>query len=208
MNLRCRKPRPLTREDKTFRDDRLFIIATEDTFAPERYFQIFKNPRIKVRVLATPRDSGLSAPEHVIKRLDEFVTEYELMEDDERWLMLDTDHWLEPKHIPNFVRVCTEAMQKGYQLAHSNPCFEYWLLLHITDMDPAKQLRRCKEVKQLRENLHKQNNTLTTDAEKFTMDDAAAAIQRAEKLDTPPSDRWPQQNGSHVYKVVKKLLSK
>ena len=64
MNLRCKKPRPLIREEKTYRDDRLFVIATEDTYAPDQYFRVFRNPRIKVRVL--PTEGGLSAPGHVM----------------------------------------------------------------------------------------------------------------------------------------------
>ena len=35
------------------------------------------------------------------------------MEEDELWLMLDTDHWVEPNHIANFNDVCARATQKG-----------------------------------------------------------------------------------------------
>ncbi len=65
MNLCHKKPRPLTREEQTFRDDRLFVIATEDTYAPERYFRLLSNPRVHVQVL--PTECGLSAPEHVLR---------------------------------------------------------------------------------------------------------------------------------------------
>ena len=60
MNLRHKKPRPLERKDKeTLRDARLFVIATEDTYAPDRYFHIFTNPHFQVKVLSTK--GGLSA---------------------------------------------------------------------------------------------------------------------------------------------------
>lgn len=68
MTLRCKKHRPLTREEKPFRDARLFIIATEDRYAPQEYFRLFKNPRVKVQVL--PTEDTRSAPDHVLKRLD------------------------------------------------------------------------------------------------------------------------------------------
>jgi len=204
MNLRRRKPRPLAREDKTFRDDRLFVIATEDTLAPDHYFRIFRNPRIKVRVL--PTEAGLSAPEHVLDRLDGFAKEFELMQEDELWLMLDTDHWAEPNHIANFNRVCAEATRKGYHLAHSNPCFEIWLLLHVTDLAAADQFKNCAEVVQrLREALGEYSKR-TIDPARFSPDTAALAVARAEKLDAASDDRWPQRTGSHVYRVVKKLL--
>ncbi len=200
MNLRSKRPRPLTREEGFPRDARLFAIATEDTHAPKRYFRIFRNPRIKVEVLET--EGGLSSPEHVLQRLDEFRGEYDLKEDDELWLMFDIDHWTEANHIPNFIEVCTQAVQKGFGLAHSNPCFEVWLLLHVADLDASQQFKRCQEVKNLLAGCDKGG----FDVSRLTLAAVADAVARADKLDTSPGDRWPQKNGSHVYRIVKKLL--
>jgi len=204
MNLRCKRPRPLAREEKTYRDDRLFVIATEDTYAPDRYFGIFKNPRIKVRVL--PTEGGRSAPAHVLDRLEEFAQEFQTMEDDELWLMLDTDHWVEPNHIANFDKVCAEAIRKGYYLAHSNPCFEIWLLLHVTDLDPGDQFIRCNEVVQRLKSILGEYGQGTIGPERFPLEAVAVAVDRAERLDKAPDDRWPPKTGSHVYKLAKKVL--
>lgn len=204
MNLRCRKPRPLTREEKTHRDDRLFVIATEDTHAPDQYFRIFKNSRIKPRVL--PTGDGRSAPEYVLDRLDAFAREFELTEEDELWLMLDTDHWVKPDHIANLINVCTQATQKRYNLAHSNPCFEVWLLLHVMDLDESHQFQSYEDMTPyLKEKLGGYSKR-RIDPEQFSLDKVAAAIERAEKLDKSPQDRWPQKTGTHVYRVVKKLF--
>lgn len=180
MNLRCKKPRPLAREE------------------------LFRNPRIRIRVL--PTQAGLSSPEHVLRRLDEFRKEFELMEEDELWLMLDTDHWVEPNHIANFNDVCTQAAQKGFQLAHSNPCFEIWLLLHVTDLRAGDNFERCGEVVERLKDVLGEYSKRSVDPSRFSKDSIAVAIGRAESLDTSPVDRWPQKNGSHVYKLVKKLL--
>ena len=204
MNLPHKKPRPLGREDGTLRDANLIVIATEDTHAPEAYFDIFGSPRIKVRVL--PTGGGLSAPGHVMKRLDQFAREFDLAEDDELWLMLDTDHWIEPGHVRNFVRVCAEAVQKGYHLAHSNPCFEIWLLLHVADVAPGEQLQRCAEVEQQLRDVLGGYNKRSLDPARCSLAAADDAVRRAEALDQPPGQRWPQKTGSHVYKLVKKLL--
>jgi hypothetical protein len=204
MTLRCKKPRPLTREERPLRDARLFIIATEDTYAPERYFGLFKNPRIKVNVL--PTEEGRSAPEHVLDRLDAFRKQYELLAEDEFWLMLDTDHWIEPSHVSNFDRVCGEAVQKGYQLANSNPCFEVWILLHVFPLDAGTQFVRCGEVVARLRELLGEYSKRTLDARHFTPDSMREAVMRAEMLARNPTDRWPQTTGSHVYKVVRKLL--
>lgn len=204
MKLRCKKARPLTREESTYRDDRLFIIATEDTHAPKQYFEIFQNPRIKVNIL--PTEGGLSAPEHVFERLDDFMREYQTMEEDEFWLMLDTDHWVEPNHIAGFNRVCIEATQKGFRLAHSNPCFEVWLLLHVTDLDASEQFRRCQDVVQRLKDTLGGYTKRSIDRDRFSPETAAVAVARAEKLDDSPGDRWPQKTGTHVYRVVKQML--
>ena len=158
MSLQCKKPRPLAREEKTYRDDRLFVIATEDTYAPDQYFGLFGKTRIHVEILRT--EDGLSSPEAVLQRLNDYNIEYQLDENDELWLMLDADHWTEPNHISNLNRVCTEAKQKGFFLAHSNPCFEIWLLLHHTDINQEEPFENCKDVEsRLREILGSYNKT-------------------------------------------------
>ncbi len=204
MSLRCKRARPLTREEKTYRDDRLFVIATEDTHAPDQYFRVFRNPRIKVRVL--PTETGLSAPAHVFQRLEDFHEEYDLQDDDEFWLMLDTDHWVEPNHIANFNEVCTQAIQKGFHLAHSNPCFEIWLLLHVADLNASEQFDRCQDVVRRLKDILGSYSKRSIDGERFSLETVDLAVARAEKLDDPPDDRWPQKTGSHVYRVVKELL--
>jgi hypothetical protein len=195
-----KKPRPLVREEMTYRDDRLFVIATEDTYAPKRYFEessIFQNSRIKVRVL--PTEDGLSAPEHVHGRLKSFRKEYELQEDDVLWLMLDVDHWADPNHISNFDKVCTEAGHLKFQLAHSNPCFEVWLLLHLMDLTSNDQFAKCADVAyRLKDALGTYSGT-RLDLSRFNRENAATAVERAEKLDKSPNDRWPQKTGTHVY---------
>ncbi len=52
--LTQRKPRPLARDGKGFRDDRLFIVACDDTYAPKQYFAFFKFTRLHVHVINVP----------------------------------------------------------------------------------------------------------------------------------------------------------
>ncbi len=204
MTIKGRKPRPLTREEHPLRDARLFVIATEDKYAPREYFRLFKNPRIKVHIL--PTEDNRSSPEHVLMRLDQFRDRYETDKEDEFWLMLDTDHWIEPNHIANFNRVCTEALQKQYQLANSNPCFEIWLLLHVFPLDAGVQFKCADDVvKQLRAVLGSYSKR-TIDAQHFPMESIREAVERAKNGDPNPNDRWPQSTGTQVYKVVEKLI--
>jgi hypothetical protein len=71
------------------RDDRLFIVACDDTYAPKQYFDFFRITRIQIHVV--PTEDGTSAAEHVLGRLQGIDHD----DDDELWLPLDTDPtWL------------------------------------------------------------------------------------------------------------------
>jgi hypothetical protein len=110
------------------RDAKLFIIATEGAKTEKRYFEFFQDSRIKIEVLPTGSAND-SAPQHVIERLNEYSEQYDLGEEDSLWLVLDVDRW-GPK---NLSIVCRQATQKKYRLAISNPCFEVWLCLHLSE---------------------------------------------------------------------------
>jgi hypothetical protein len=182
----------------------LIVIATEDTYAPEQYFGIFKGNGRQVKVLRT--DDCRSSPEAVHQRLKDFRRQHELLDDDELWLMLDTDHWTQPNHVANYVAVCTEAIQNGFQLANNNPCFEVWLLLHHDDLNASEQLSCASQVEDRLRQVLGAYNKRKLDLTKFTLDGAKIAADRAERLDAASDDRWPQTTGSHVYRIVKRLF--
>jgi hypothetical protein len=188
------------------------VIATEDTYAPKQYFEessIFKNPRIYVPAL--PSKGGRSAPEYVLDRLKEYRDETrrknELLDEDEFWFVLDTDHWTQPNHIDNFTKVCREGSEQGIGLAHSNPCFEVWLLLHFEDVDAVGQFRASKDVEERLRSVLGQYNKKRLDLSRFDRKSAETAVERAETLDNSSADRWPQRTGTHIYRLVKRLLA-
>jgi hypothetical protein len=211
MRLIHKRSRLLNRPDLQ-RDASLIVIATEDTYASQQYFEestIFRNPR--VHVLALPTEDHRSAPEHVLNRLKDYHDKMEqnngLQDDDEFWLMLDTDHWTQSSHVANFKQVCGEALTCGFQLAHSNPSFEVWLLLHFIELDASEQFPNSGKVEVRPKKILGGYNKNRLDLSRFDREKAATAAARAEKLDNASTDRWPQQTGSHVYRLVKRLLA-
>ncbi|MCK7578732.1 MAG: RloB family protein [Chromatiales bacterium] len=82
--------------------------------------------RIQVHVVQT--EAGTSSARHVIERLLEFKHNCE--EDDELWMLLDTDHYIRKEHIRSFIAAIKKARKNGIKVALSKPCFEMWLLLH------------------------------------------------------------------------------
>ncbi len=117
--------------------------------------------------------------------------------------MLDTDHWAEPNHIQNYREVNQEALQRGYHLAHSNPCFEVWLLLHKEDIEAPMQ--RCSEAEKRLKAVLKGYNKAKPDMSTYSMSDVDDAVRRGEDSDPSPNERWPQSTGTHVYRLVRVL---
>ena len=179
------------------RDAKLFIVATEGKETEKQYFRIFNNSRIKVEILATTED-GKSSPEYVLEHLDIFKERYDLDEDDMLWLVSDVDRWGAKK----LSSVCSQARQKGYNLAISNPCFEVWLTLHFEDIN--NQDRTCDNFKaRLRTILGSYNGSnLDISAYKQNIENA---VNRAKNLHQISQQDWPPTLGTHVYRLVEIL---
>ena len=196
--MRIRRTKLLDRTVNV-RDATLCVIATEGEHTEKQYFAVFSNRRVRVWTLPTGEDHQ-SAPHHVLSRLDKFKQEHDLNEEDTLWLMVDVDH----RRAGELDPICREAVQKGFGLAISNPCFELWLLLHFAEADASDM--RCGAVEtRLRTVLGSYNKTnLNMELYHPQM---AEAIQRARALDTNPQARWPDFPGTHVYKVVEMLYT-
>lgn len=185
----------------------VFLVASEDTHAVEQYFDalndnaVFDTRKVVIKVLHTG-DSGRSDPMSVRQRISEVDRALdEKLDIDERWLCIDVDNWDKGRHAPNLARACKEALEADYQLAISNPAFEVWLLLHFSNEPKATQAE-CEAV--IRVAVGSYNKTRLESA-LYTREAVDLAIARARALDTDPTQRWPQQPGSHVYRLVERL---
>jgi hypothetical protein len=203
MSLVQRKPRPLKRGGAALRDDRLFIVACDDTYAPKQYFDFFQIPRIQIHVV--PTIDGSSAAPHVLSRLDSVGFE----EDDERWMLLDTDHCTRDNHIGTFLEAIAEARRKGIKVALSKPSFELWLLLHHAEETAVAGLRNAAQTEQrLRRVLGGYNKT-RLEARKYPLSAVRNACKRAEKLDASVSGGDnPLGPTTRVYQFWKAVASK
>src|SRR5580704_531259 len=111
MSLFQRKARPLSRDSASLRDDRLFVVACDDTFAPKQYFDFFRLTRVKIHVV--PTTDGTSVAQHVLQRLLQFDHET----DDELWMLLDTDRCTQGAHLLGFTDALRAARQAGVSVA-------------------------------------------------------------------------------------------
>ena len=199
MGLTSRQKRPLDRAVGHLRDTKLIVIAVEGEKTEKQYFDMFRNVRVQVRVLPTGDDHA-SAPEHVLARLAEFKDGHEFEPGDEFWFMTDVDRW-GPRKLSLITR---EAVQKGYGLAISNPCFEYWMYLHLDD--PPPDWSTCSQFKEgIRGKLGSYNSSNLNTA-RFEAH-VGEAVRRSKMLEDQPDARRPRAIGSHVYRVVERITA-
>jgi len=176
---------------------KLFLIATEGAKTEPIYFRIFNSPRATVHIKILPARKHDTSPPQVLKRAEEFVKEKGLRKNDEVWLVIDRDQWTE-EQLEKVYLGCKAA---AYNLAVSNPKFEYWLLLHFEDGRGVNGSRDCTErLSRFLPNFEKAH----LEVQKIQLG-IADAIRRAEEKDNPPCEDWPRRNGSTVYRLVKRL---
>ena len=198
-----RKPRPLKRDPDSFRDDRLFIVACDDTYAPKQCFGFFENPRVKVHVV--PTLDGTSTANRVLDRLLEFEHE----EGDQRWLLLDTDHCVRGAHVAGFIAAIRDAAKKDVKVALSRPCFEIWLLLHHADETDILELTNAQDVEKALSKVLGSYSKSRLRTEHFQLDLVELACQRAERLDQRVGGGdIPASNTTRVYKLWRAISAK
>lgn len=204
---------------EAFRDARLVVIASEGKDTERIYFKAlakeYANPRVHVHVLERSEDEkNNSSPEHVLKQLNDYKTQYALEADDELWLVVDKDSWTDGM-LSRVAAVC--AKDAAMNMALSNPCFELWLLLHLEDATSLTP----EEYKMWLENRRKSKNAdpylkvrlrqklgsyheSSYDAPALVVN-VETAIERARRLDKGPDDRWPQTLGTRVYLLAESV---
>ena len=200
--------------------NKLFIIATEGEKTEKVYFKglFSRNPHPKTEIFleVLTRLNSNSSPRSVLKQLDDFKKEYLLREGDELWMVIDRDK--QSWEVSEISQVAALIYQKRFHFALSNPAFEIWLLLHVKDLseyteDEKRELfenrrvgsrtRLERELIRICGSYNKSNPNLS-----FFLPYVNTAIERAEALVQNPNERWPNYLGTHVYKLVKKLMSK
>lgn len=124
------------RESNSKPKERIIVLAYEGNITEALYFEKLKetarfNDEL-IHLLSLKRDKRdtKSAPKHVFKKLKkEAKDEFNFKSPDELWMIIDRDEWTD---IAEISTLCKN--EGNFFLALSNPCFEFWLLLHIKDI--------------------------------------------------------------------------
>jgi hypothetical protein len=181
---------------------KFFIIATEGECTEQIYFRSMKTPRdaaIQIKVL--PAKKGGTDPKNVLARLQAYEAEAEAGGSDELWLVVDRDSWVE-----NDLKAVARAIAShpNYRLALSNPCFELWLVLYRREASG----QTCSQLAQILKMELGSYSKSEYEVESLKANGGVSeAIKRARRMDSRPEAPWPSQDGTHVYRLVEKLVS-
>lgn len=207
--MSCLLPsRPLQREVVHYRDDHKVVIACDDTYAPDQYFSNVELPRTEIVIL--PTTDTKSYIEYVLDRLFEINRE----DDDELWLVVDTDHCVTPNNIGHFSSEIGRAEKSGIHVALSCPCFEYWLALYHAEPEELNEIMTAKQLGQILDELvaasrvHREGYDKTNvQVSDFPDDKLAEAIRRARRQDdSMKGQRIPMGNTTRIYRIWESLL--
>ncbi len=213
-----REREELFRESNTIVKEKIIVLAFEGNDTEQIYFEEFKDSEkfndelIYLHLLKRPKNNTNSAPNHVFKKLKkEAKDEYNFNADDELWMIIDTDRW---RNIPQIIEECNKL--ENMYVAVSNPCFELWLLLHIKDISEYS-IEELKLILQNNKVTSKKNyidsklteilgayNKSNPKPEQF-IPYLQNAIKQAKYLDSK-NEEYPKELGSHVYKIIEKLI--
>jgi hypothetical protein len=127
---------------------------------------------------------------------------------DEVWCVFDTEGPQHPARAPQARRALARARDLAYHCAVSNPCFEYWLLLHF--VNSVRSYPECKVVaRELREHVpNYDKGRLRFDDFRERIGDAQQRARnndqtRCQALDRGPVDCHPC---TQVYLLVERFL--
>lgn len=214
-----RERQEIFRESNTDEKEKVIVLAFEGNDTERIYFEDirsdvkFNDELVYLHLLSRPKKDTNSAPIHVFNKLKrEAKEEYNFNKADELWMIIDKDRW---KSIPKIIELCKK--EGNMFVAGSNPCFEFWLLLHIKNVSDItlieKQLllangkisnKKRYIDKYLGDILEEGYNKTNPRPERF-FPYIELAIKQGKELNSKNED-FPSNLGSHVYKIVERMI--
>jgi hypothetical protein len=218
-----REPIPLIRQGGFMDAEKLFVLSFEGQVSERKYFQDFRlssyfnnSGLIEIVPLKRPKNKGTD-PFNVKKLLKEAKNEYGFKASDEFWLIVDRDDW-QTIHKLNFDELVAECKQENnFYLAMSNPCFEIWLVLHHKELNQFTMDEQALIFANAKVGSKNYIDIVLAQLEgsergynkrpnpRIYLPLTKTAIERAKSIDNF-NDDYPKYIGTHLYKLIEKLI--
>lgn len=192
------------------RDARLYIVVVEGANTEPAYFRGLEAhdliPRTRVKLHVVPALDHKSAPRYLVNNAEKAKHDVgRLMKDDEIWIVFDVDKHSGSDRIVQIHSALHDAESQNWEVALSNPCFEVWLLLHLTnDLTGINDAGNSadEKLRALLGGYNKSNAPLQC----LNREGVQNAISRAKTHDTDPHCPIPPLPGTRVYRLVERLV--
>lgn len=139
-------------------DAKSIYIFCEGVKREKQYFNYFNELDSRIRIeIYDLKDTEDNSPKGLLNIANICLIKseinpnpkYELLEEDEVWIVLDTDRDKDDSRKPQIQDLRKECALKNWNVAQSNPCFEVWLYYHFYSQKPYfENIEFCKEWKQ------------------------------------------------------------
>jgi hypothetical protein len=202
--------------------ERVIIISCEGSNTEPEYFETIKEKLsdyipVILEIKIVPKPSNASEPKDVVCNLEKYILDqYDYKSDyDEMWVIWDREK-VEPRKI-NILKMLPECKAKNYNIAITNPLFEFWLLLHVVNISnyDNKTLYDNVQVNATRKFIDKELSDVLANGynkkkDKFnkdivTKDNILKALEQ-EKLFENELEKIIDTLGSNVGDLINKIL--
>lgn len=222
---------PLERESAFRNVEKFYVLAYEGEVTEKVYFNSLRKSsyfndsgKVEIYPLERKKNEG-TAPTYVKARLNEAKRNYRFRSTDEFWLVIDRDHWEDNQHIDLHDIYDSCAKEKNFFIAFSNPCFEIWLILHLTGIsrfsgEEQTAIMRNEKVSESKNYIDivlaglideargdgKQRGYNKRPNAKIFMPRLHDAIANAKAIPSNKDGLYLDTIGTDVYKLVEKLI--
>ena len=176
-------PRKLNRQRPSKEIGQKILIVCEGSKTEPSYFESIRKElrlsTLNIIVLPHPgRTDPRSIIEHTIEKRQEMKQERSWTQGDKAWAVFDGDEHIE-QNYDNWQSAINRANSQKIHLAITNPCFEFWYLIHFRDH--FAQITRDRANALLGEHISNYEKSMCLYPEPLK-ELTSQAIQRAERI--------------------------
>jgi hypothetical protein len=183
--------------------NKIWYICTEGEKTEPEYFSMLQKDKPNGVTMKIFTCGGKTSVNQILNIAKVFLKKkkFNVKLGDRAFIVIDVDN-NKPK---DFKELCSwENKENGCHLLISNPCFEYWLLLHLEHISGYINLNKCMEF--LKIHIPKYNKEIN---ETIFYPKVNVATERAEKIESQNKDvSILERNGSTVFMFVHHLIGK
>ena len=204
-----RRATRITRNSEQRLRRKQFLIVCEGAKTEPGYFKRLVKLRTTCVSLNIPKTKYKSSPKALLERMNSSLKDYDAAfgkTTGEAWIVMDRDN-LEEYQLEEIYN--WSMKKRHYNVAISDPQFEYWLILHFKDGKNDLARKKTSIITYLKRwCIPKYEKGKPLPEKVFDCKRINEAINRARDRDSPECEKWPTHKGcTTLYRLVERILN-